>query len=144
MFENKLTLPVLIIAVTLTLMTAFQMRQVLVERKLVADAFAGQEQPLSQAKQVGAQFESLAVGTARLAGNGNATAQGIVADLKRIGITVNPNATPGQSAIERHEPEQQQQAPQQAPMAAPGATAPTPPTNSAPVNNTPPAPPAGN
>ena len=111
MFDNKMTVPVLILSTTLVLMTAFQMRQLTAERAILKQSFAQQETPLKQSRDVNAQFESLAVGTARLAGEGNQTAQSIIADLKKIGISVNPNATPGNSAIERKAPEQPQQQP---------------------------------
>ena len=104
LFHSKLMLPVLIIALTLALMTTFQMRQIMTERKLVKQAYEQQEQALSQVQQVNKQFESLAVGTARLAGEGNATAQGIVADLKRVGISVNPNAKGDEKAIQQVTP----------------------------------------
>jgi hypothetical protein len=109
MLENKTSFAVLIIAITLALMTGFQMRQVLADRDAIQEAFEGQTKPLEQAKQVGAQFESIAVGTAKLAGEGNVTAQAVIKQLKDIGVNVNPNATPGQKGIEFKAP----QAPQQ-------------------------------
>lgn len=137
MFDNKMTLPVLIISTTLVLMTAFQLRQLTTERGLIKQSLAQQEQPLKQAEQVGQQFENLAVGTARLAGTGNETAQAIMVELRKIGITVNPNAPTGQSAIERHAPEGQQgQKP------ADGAAAPAP-TTTTPTTAQTPAAPAG-
>lgn len=115
---NKTNLAVLLIAVTLLLMTGFQMRQIINERDMLQQQYAAQEEQLGKVKQISAQFESLAVGTARLAGEGNASAQKIVASLAQLGINVNPNATEGQKSLEFKRPE----APQ-APTNTPSAPA---------------------
>lgn len=109
MFKQKAHAAVLVVAVTLLLMTALQMRQIIIERDVLSQQFAAQEEPLARVQQVNAQFESLAVGTARLAGEGNAAAQQIIAGLGQVGITVNPNATEGQKSLEFKQPEQPQQ-----------------------------------
>ncbi len=98
MFDNKLTLPVFILAILMTLMTAFQMRQLILEKGAAKEAFASQEQPLEQSKKVADQFQALAVGTAKLAAQGNESAKSIIADLEKAGIKVNPNATPATPA----------------------------------------------
>ncbi len=143
-FHNKMVLPVLIIALTLALMTTFQMRQILTERKLVKQAYEQQEQPLSQVQQVNKQFESLAVGTARLAGQGNATAQGIVADLRRVGISVNPNAKGDEKAVQQIKPETAERVTPAVPppLTNPAAKPPTPPVNTGTAPNAEPAAPA--
>ncbi len=91
MFDNKMTVPVLILATTMVLMTAFQMRELTMERDNLRQAFAKQETQLQQAQQVTAQFQAIAVDTARLAAAGNPTAQKVVDDLKRLGIVVKPD-----------------------------------------------------
>lgn len=101
MFENKMTLPVLIIGVTLVIMTAFQMRQLVAERTMLEQAIAQQDQPLKQAAQVTKQFENLAVGTQKLANAGNDTATKIVADFDKLGLKINIDAPAGQSPVER-------------------------------------------
>ena len=104
MTKNKTHCAVLLIAVTLLLMTGFQMRQIINERSVLNQQFAAQEEPLGKVKQIGAQFESLAVGTAKLAGEGNEAAKKIIASLGQIGITVNPNAAAGQKSLEFKRP----------------------------------------
>jgi len=116
MLENKTSFAVLVIATTLLLMTAFQMKQVMADRDAIQAAFDSQTKPLEQAKQVASQFESIAVGAAKLAGEGNVTAAAVIKQLKDIGVNVNPNATPGQKSLEF-------KAPPQAPEK--GATTPT-------------------
>jgi len=116
--QNKTSSAVAVVALTVALLTAFQMKQVLTERDFIKQQFASQDASLAQVDQVNKQFESLAVGTSKLAGAGNETAQAIMSDLRRIGVIVNPNATPGQKALEFKQPEQQQ------PAAANGAEAP--------------------
>ena len=105
MTKQKTHCAVLIIAITLVLMTAFQMRQIINERSVLSQQFDAQEQPLAQAKKVAAQLESLAVGTARLAGEGNTAAKNIIAGLANVGVTVNPNATEGQKSLEFRQPQ---------------------------------------
>lgn len=104
LFENKLTLPVLIISATLLLMIAFQTRQLRMENALVKNAVSQQTQPLDQSIKVTQQFESLAVGTAKLADEGNATAKTIVGDFTKLGLKINTNAPAGKSPIERIQP----------------------------------------
>lgn len=105
MTKQKTHCAVLIIAITLVLMTAFQMRQIINERGLISQQYNAQEQALAQAKKVAAQLESLAVGTARLAGEGNTAAKNIITGLANAGVTVNPNATEGQKSLEFRQPQ---------------------------------------
>lgn len=123
--ENKTATAVLVIAATLVLMTGFQMKQVMKERDAIQQAFVSQEESLKQVRDVSAQFESLAVGTAKLAGVGNKTAVELIAQLKKIGVNVNPNATPGQKSIEFKQPQQPTpgKTTPEAPAAAPAAPA---------------------
>ena len=93
MFDNKMTMPVLILSMTLVLMTAFQARQLQMDRANLRDAFAKQDQQLQQAQQVTAQFQAIAIDTAKLAADGDQTAQKVVDDLKKIGIVVKPDGT---------------------------------------------------
>lgn len=105
MLKQKTHCAVLLIAITLLLMTGFQMRQIINERSALSAQYDAQEEPLGKIKQITAQFESLAVGTARLAGDGNESAKKIMAGLNQIGINVNPNATEGQKSLEFKTPQ---------------------------------------
>lgn len=123
--ENKTATAVMIVAATLVLMVAFQMKQVMAERGAIQQNFAAQEATLKQVRDVSAQFESLAVGTAKLAGEGNKTAVDLIAQMKKIGVNVNPNATAGQKSIEFNQPEAPQpgKTTPEAPATAPAAPA---------------------
>lgn len=92
MFENKLGLPVLLIATTLVLMTSFQMYQIMEERRVIKETYASQEEPLKQTKQVRTQFEGIVKGTSALADKGNESAKAVMADLARIGLKKNEEA----------------------------------------------------
>lgn len=113
--ENKTSFAVMVIALTLTLMTLFQLKQIVAERTAITRNFDAQEEALAQVKKVDAQFGSLAVGTARLAEAGNTTAKGLVDQMSKLGININPNAAEGQKQVEFRQP----QAPQR------GTTTPT-------------------
>jgi hypothetical protein len=84
--------------VILTLVTvgwaAFQMTQLMRERDALAVARANQERPMENAKKLRDGLDSLAKQTQLLATKGNAGAKIIVDELKKRGITINPESTP--------------------------------------------------
>ena len=87
-------IPLLMFAVTITAWFAFQSVQLWREREALATAHAGQEKTLEEARKLRAQLDQLARGTATLAEQGNANAKLIVDELRRRGVTINPNAPP--------------------------------------------------
>lgn len=70
----------------------FQTTQLVRERSNLELAKANQEAPFQQSVKARAQIDSITADTARLAAQGNAGAQLIVAELKKRGITIDPNA----------------------------------------------------
>lgn len=88
--HNQWQLPVLTLAVSLTLFLAFHVQQVLREQDNLKQVFAAQEQPLAQAKDMQQRLDRLAVGTLRLAEGGNENAKALVEKLKQAGVTITP------------------------------------------------------
>ena len=70
----------------------FQTTQLLRERSNLELAKANREAPFQQSVKAKAQIDSIVAETAKLAARGNANAQLIVANLKKRGITIDPNA----------------------------------------------------
>lgn len=67
----------------------FQTVQLLRERNHLAQLKANQETALQEATKVRAQIDAITADTAKLAADGNAGAQRIVAELRRRGFKVN-------------------------------------------------------
>lgn len=88
--HNQWQVPVLTLAVSLTLFLAFHVQQVLREQSNLKQVFAAQEQPLAQAKDMQQRLDRLAVGTLRLAEGGNENAKALVEKLKQAGVTITP------------------------------------------------------
>lgn len=88
--QSQWLLPVLTLAVALTLFLAFHVQQVLREQANLKQVYAAQEQPLAQAKELQQRLDRLAVGTLRLAEDGNDNAKALVERLKQAGVTINP------------------------------------------------------
>ncbi len=86
--------PLVLIVATLLLMVGFQSVQLMREHDLLETRIANQAGPLEEAKKIRMQLDSIAKSTAQLAAQGNANAQRMVEELKRNGITINPNAAP--------------------------------------------------
>jgi hypothetical protein len=79
---------------TIALLTwlGFQTFQIARERGALQRVKASQEAPLQQAGKVRAQLDSIARRTLELAQQGHAGAAGIVEELAKRGLTINPNA----------------------------------------------------
>ena len=82
-------LPLLLLMVAFVGWTGVQTSQLLAERQSLAQTEAQQNAPLQQAQKLRAAADSLAQKTQALAAGGNASAQAVVADLRRRGITIN-------------------------------------------------------
>jgi hypothetical protein len=87
-------LPLLLLLIAFVGWSALQGYQLLAERHALAAMIEQQTAPLAQAAKIRAAANSLASKTQVLADNGNANAETVVAELKRRGITINPNAAP--------------------------------------------------
>jgi len=85
--------PILLVALTVLGWMGFQTSQLVNERSNLDNARASQVQPLEQSQKLRAALDSVASNTQRLADSGNASAKLLVDELKKRGITINPNAT---------------------------------------------------
>lgn len=90
--------PVLLLALAVVGWSGFQLAQLVIERSSLDATIAGQEPQLEQSKKVRAALDSLATRTARLARDGNANATLIVEELRKRGVTINPETPPAPAA----------------------------------------------
>jgi len=88
--ERSPFIPFLILALSVTGWAAFQMTQLLRERDSLDVARSSQERPMENSKKLRDQLDGLARDTQLLANKGNASARLIVDELKKRGITINP------------------------------------------------------
>ncbi len=93
--------PLLLLALALVSMTAFQTLQLQRERVRTQHRLTRLEQALKDAAKVHKQLDAIARGVALLARQGNANARQTVAQLRRLGVTIHPDAGPkGQDAAQ--------------------------------------------
>lgn len=97
--------PLALLAFVVTLFLGFQTSLMVSDRGMLQDSIKQQQQPLEQAEKVKTQANALAVGTLRLAKEGNKDAQMIIDQMKKAGIEVAdqpqgaaPAAAPGVGA----------------------------------------------
>ena len=88
--ERSPFIPFVILALSVTGWAAFQMTQLLRERDSLETAHSSQERPMENSKKLRDQLDGLARETQLLANKGNAGARLIVEELKKRGITINP------------------------------------------------------
>jgi hypothetical protein len=86
--------PLLMFALTITAWFAFQTVALWRERETLATARSAQEKSVEDARKMRTALDQLARGTAVLAEKGNANAKLVVDELRRRGITINPNSPP--------------------------------------------------
>lgn len=85
--------PLLLVGCAVLGWMAFQTQQLASERSNLERAHTSQAQPIEQSRKLRAALDSVAASTQRLADSGNASAKLVVDELKRRGITINPNAS---------------------------------------------------
>jgi hypothetical protein len=85
---------------TLALLASFgwQSAGLLADREALLAAHAGQQQTVDNAAKLRSSLDALAADTQRLAEAGNGSAALLVAERKKRGITIHPNATPAAPA----------------------------------------------
>jgi len=88
-------LPVALLCISLIFWTGFQLTQLLSEHSSLVAARAGQQREMEQSLRLRSALDALATDTAKLADTGNPNAKTIVTELKKRGITINPNAGKG-------------------------------------------------
>ncbi len=103
---SQLLFPMALVAFVVFLGTTFQTVQVFRDRAVLHQAKTQQDKPLEDSRKVQAQLEALAVGTLKLADQGDKNAQAIIERLKQLGISVAPPktsstmpSTPGTAAL---------------------------------------------
>lgn len=90
--------PMLLLGLTLLIWLGFQCVQLLNERSALLTAHAAQQQTVDSAGKLRASLDALAADTQRLADAGNPNAGALVAELRKRGITINPNAPKPEAA----------------------------------------------
>jgi len=82
-------LPLLLLAIALIAWLGFQAVQQLRDREQLGALRTALEPQEIAARKVRASLDALAVGTARLAADGNASARAVIEELRKRGVTVN-------------------------------------------------------
>ena len=87
-------LPILVLALTFTGWATFQTVMLWREADALSKLRANQEQQMQNAGKLRQELDSVARETAKLAEDGNAGAKLIVDELRKRGVTINPQAVP--------------------------------------------------
>lgn len=85
-------LPLALLTLAVVAWFGYQTVQLLGERSAQHKAIGDQEQVVQNANKMRAQLDALAAETQRLADQGNPNAKLLVEELRKRGITINPNA----------------------------------------------------
>jgi hypothetical protein len=85
--------PVLLLSATYLAWTVFQTTQLLREREALRSVHTTQEKQIEESKKLRASLDKLARETQLLANRGNRNALLIVDELRKRGITINPDAS---------------------------------------------------
>ena len=86
--------PMLLGAVALAAWFAFQTQQLMRERSQLSALRTTQEAQVEAATKLRGSLDAMAAATAKLADGGNVNAKLLVEELRKRGITINPNALP--------------------------------------------------
>jgi hypothetical protein len=87
---SGLALPVILVAVSLFVLMAFETFQAVHDRGALADQRRAQEPTVQEAIKLRQQLETLAGRTAQLAAEGDEGAKTVVDQMKRQGVTLSP------------------------------------------------------
>ena len=87
--------PLLVVVVTNLVWTVFQTVQLARERETLASLQTSQAQPLQNARKLRESLDRLARDTQALATKGNTNATLVVDELRKRGVTIDPNAPSG-------------------------------------------------
>ena len=90
--QSKVSVALALVVISWFAWVVFQTTQLVRERSNLEQVRANQEKPFQESVKARALIESIAADTARLAAQGNASAQVVVGELQKRGITINPNA----------------------------------------------------
>ncbi len=89
--RGSVFLPMLLLSLAFVAWLGFQALQQWTDREQVAQALAGLEAPEQNATKLRASLDAVATQTSRMASEGNPNARLIVDELRKRGITINPN-----------------------------------------------------
>jgi hypothetical protein len=89
--SGSVFVPALLLALAFVLWLAFQAVQLLREQQQLSVATANMQPQVQVATKMRAALDALATSTAKLAADGNANARVIVDELRKRGVTINPN-----------------------------------------------------
>jgi hypothetical protein len=85
-------IPILILALSFVGWSGFQTAQLVLEKDNLAALRAGQDKPVEDSKKLRDGLDNLAKATLALSNRGNINARLIVDELRRRGVTINPDA----------------------------------------------------
>ena len=85
-----MALPVILVAVSLFVLMAFETFQAVHDRGALADQRRAQEPTVQEAIKLRQQLESIAGGTAKLATEGDEGAKTVVDQMRRQGVNLSP------------------------------------------------------
>ena len=85
---SELSLPVILVVVSLFVLMAFETGQAIHDRSALQDLRRSQETTVQEAVKLRQQLQTLAGKTAELAASGDPGAQGVVDQMKRQGVTL--------------------------------------------------------
>jgi len=86
-------MPMALLAFAFCAWLAFQCWQLVAEHRQLNLARAQLEAPLESSTKLRASLDAIATATAKLADQGNASARVIVEELRKRGVTINPDGT---------------------------------------------------
>jgi hypothetical protein len=86
--------PLMLLVLGLLIWTGSQLIQLIGERSALKTLLVNQAQPYAASQKLRVQLDAIASGTQRLADGGNANARLVVDELRKRGITINPQSQP--------------------------------------------------
>lgn len=89
--QSKISLTLALVVTSWFAWVAFQSFALVRERSNLQQAKINQEKPFQEAIKAREQIDSINKDTANLAAQGNANAQLVLAELRKRGITIDPN-----------------------------------------------------
>ncbi len=87
-------IPILILALSFAGWAGFQTSQLIQEKESLATLRANQDKQVEDSKKLREGLDGLAKATLALSNRGNANARLIVDELRRRGVTINPDSPP--------------------------------------------------
>lgn len=93
--------PLLIFGVATTSWSGFQAYQLAQENDALKKLHVNQEALVQNSAKLRAQLDGIAADTQRLANSGNTNAQLIVNELRRRGVTINPESAPASTEAKK-------------------------------------------